>query len=459
MSNPVETKRTPAENGSVSLSDRVRSLRLGQPGARPGRSRGNVLPWAVCVILLGMTAAFGYRAYRVGPATPVAPADGGKSGQSGDAAGPSGYTMASAGEVQLQSKGYVVAVHPVQVSPKVGGMLLWVDPNLEEGRLFRKGQELARIEDVDYKAERDQFLHSLRSAEARLAELKEGGRKEEKDQAKADLEEAEENYKLAARDLERGEQLRRGSPGAIAPNELDKLRSTYRAATERLKRARAGVRLMDVGRKERIDAAEAEVRQNRAMLDKAQWRLDNCIIRAPVTGTILSKKAEEGNIVNPSAFSSGISASLCDIADLTDIEIDLSVQERDVAQVREGQRCLVMPEAYQSHKPFLRDYPSGYVGYVSRLMPTADRGKGAIPVRVRIPRHEILKAGRRRQAEAVTAGLGLAAPALPGPGFPRAFLAQRAAALDPNALVAGVFLRPDMGALVSFLRDHYHGEK
>jgi hypothetical protein len=69
-----------------------------------------------------------------------------------------------------------------------------------------------------------------------------------------------------------------------------------------------------------------------------------------------------------------------------------------------------MPEAYQNDKRFLAKHPQGYIGYVSRLMPTADRAKGAVPVRVRIPAEQI------PQAE------------------------------------AGKYLRPDMGALVSFKR-------
>jgi HlyD family secretion protein len=113
------------------------------------------------------------------------------------------------------------------------------------------------------------------------------------------------------------------------------------------------------------------------------------------------------NLVNPSAFSSGISASLCEMADLTQVEIDLAIQERDVALLHPGQACLIMPEAFQKHKPFLEKHPKGYQGYISRLMPTADRAKGAIPVRVWVKNISVEE--------------------------------------------AGLYLKPDMGALVSFL--------
>src|SRR5262249_56377065 len=126
--------------------------------------------------------------------------------------------------------------------------------------------------------------------------------------------------------------------------------------------------------RERIEAAKDDVEPAEADLVKAKWKLDNCTVRAPVSGTILTKKAEEGNIVNPIAFN--VSASLCDMADLTDLEVDLSIQERDIAQVFADQKCRVVPEAYPDRPP--------YQGVVSRLMPTADRAKGAIPVRVKL---------------------------------------------------------------------------
>jgi hypothetical protein len=110
--------------------------------------------------------------------------------------------------------------------------------------------------------------------------------------------------------------------------------------------------------------------------------------------------------VNPAAFN--ISASLCDMADLTELEVDMSIQERDIASVFKGQKCYVMPEAFQSYGPFLKVHPQGYEGVVSRLMPIADRAKGAIPVRVKIT-------------------------------------------IPPDE--EGVYLKPDMGVVVSFRRE------
>jgi HlyD family secretion protein len=357
-------------------------------------------------VLLLTTVAFGYRAYRVGPALPsdVPPVDTAKPAP----AAPAASGTSAAGEGVLQSKGYVIPVSQVQVSPKVGGQLVWINPRFEEGRLFKEGEVLARIERVDYESDYNQALFALAASSERLADLKKTMPEEIK-QAEAELEEARSSGTQQKLELDRNRRL--ASTSAIAQRELEQARYAYEATMARVKKLEASVRILKDSRFERrVKTAEAEVNQARAFLDKAKWRLDNTEIKATVTGTVLTKKAELGNIVNPSAFSSGISASLCDMADLTRLEIDLSVQERDIANVRNGQRCTIMPEAYKDDKEFLSKHPQGYKGEVSRLMPTADRAKGAVPVRVRV---------------------------LPG---------------EISDDEAGQYLRPDLSATVSFLR-------
>ena len=133
---------------------------------------------------------------------------------------------------------------------------------------------------------------------------------------------------------------------------------------------------------ERIQVAQAQVDSIEAELVKAKWRLDNCLVKAPASGIILNKKAEEGNMVNPAAFN--VSANLCEMANLTQLEVDLTIQERDFAKIKPRMECNVMPEAYRNSKEFLAKYPKGYTAFLSRAMPQADRAKGAIPVRVKV---------------------------------------------------------------------------
>ena len=161
--------------------------------------------------------------------------------------------------------------------------------------------------------------------------------------------------------------------------------------------------MLESSRGKKVAAAEAEVREAEADLVKARWRLDNCKIRAPIDGTILKKNAEEGNLVNPIAMNG--SYSLCDLADLSDLEVELTIEERNISKVIPGQKCKVRTDAYPERV---------YEGVVSRLMPIADRNKAAIPVRVKVtvPREE-----------------------------------------------EGIYLKPDMTAMVSFLKNTPTPEK
>jgi multidrug resistance efflux pump len=386
------------------LSDRVRSLRLnGQQTARPSRLR--MLPWAVASVLLLTTVAFGYRAYRVDVA--LADLEDGKvevhPTKKTVGTGTSSYdttpttSLAAVGEVVLQAKGYIVPISLVQVSPKIGGQLVWINPNFEEGKRFKEGEVLARIEDVDYQAEYDQADAAYETATKRWDELLRTLPEEIK-QAEAELEEAQQLAQQLKLDLDRNKRLVRGS--AVAQKDYEQAQFTYTSTQARVRRLEATLRMIrDARSNRRVLAAEFEMKQARAVRKKAGIRLSWTRIVAPISGTILTKKAELGNIVNPSAFSSGISASLCEMADLQALEVDLSIQERDVAQVKDNQPCLVMPEAYQADKEFLRRHPQGYVGYVSRLMPQADRAKGAVPVRVRIKDIPEAEAGRYLRPE------------------------------------------------------------
>ncbi|HEY7312474.1 MAG TPA: efflux RND transporter periplasmic adaptor subunit [Gemmataceae bacterium] len=379
MTQTRELERSPVENGSGSLNDRVRSLRLTQQSAT--KSRTAVLPWALCVILLLTSAAFGYRAYRVGSLN----AAGDSSTTSDRNPAPPASTapttsVASSGEVVLQAKGYVIPAHQVQVSPKVGGMILKLNEKFEEGQFFNKGEVLAWLETDDYEAD---WKHAVAARDAAYQRKEEAkcNRPEEIKAALNELKESEETLKQLDLDLRRSERL--VGTTALSAKEYEQSKFPRDAMKRRVDRLRFQYDLMKKGpREEKQKAAEADWKAAEADVARTKWRLDNCEIKAPISGHILTKKAEKGNVVNPLAFT--ISSSLCEMADLGDLEIDLSVQERDIARVEEGQLCTAIPEAYQNHEPFRKRHPRGYEGKVIRLMPIADLSKGAINVRVKV---------------------------------------------------------------------------
>lgn len=375
------------------LSDRVRLLKLPKQ-APASAARSNWLPWSLCFAFALSTAYLGYQSLtKTTNSSPVVVSNKtSTSSPDSSVQSPTAAPIASDGGVALESKGYIIPAHQILVSPKVSGMI--VELHIEEGKRVKKGDVLARLEDTDYRADVQRATAHLAAASHRLNEMENGNRPAEIAGAKAELEEARAMIEQYKSEFLRNNKLR--PTKALSDREFEQAESAFRSGERKIERLQHAYSLMVEGpRKERIEIARAEVEQAKAELTKAQWRLDNCTIFAPITGTILKKNAEEGNIVNPIAFNG--SYSLCDLADLADLEVDLNIQERDVSRVFKGQKCQVRAEAFPTRV---------YEGVVSRLMPIADRAKGAIPVRVK---------------------------------------------LTVPADEEGVYLKPEMGAIVSFL--------
>ncbi len=371
---PVHSLDTPlTHKGSVPLDVRVRSLRLeDKPASRP---RAAVIPWALCVILLLTTVAFGYRAYRVGSTMPIASSDGStESTLPVTEPTPTPSAPTAAGEVVLQSKGYVVSAHQVKLGAKVGGTIAKLSERLEEGQFFKAGEALAWLETDEYEAEYQHAVSARESAKQRYEELEHGNRPQEIQASLNELKEAEANLEQLERDLRRSQQLIGTS--ALTVKDFEQARFSRDAMKRRVMRLSFVHDLMESGaRKEKRDAAKADWKAAEADAAKAKWRLDNCTVRAPFDGHLLSKNVEVGSVVSTPTI-------LGEFANLGALEIEVSVQERDIARLEVGQKCRVVPEAFQNHEPFRKLHPRGYQGRVARLMPLADRSKGAVNVRV-----------------------------------------------------------------------------
>ena len=397
----------------ASLEERVKSLKISSSPETQSMPKSTIFAWGLCLIMMIVTGLMAWRSYKMTPTgtdsvqqklpSQINKSSGTDTVKTGSEKSPPAPSVPGKENIVLEAKGYIIPMHQIQVSPKVPGMIekLYV----EEGKRVKKGDVLAVLESIDYKADFDKAKAVLQAATQRKLEIKNGNRPEEIEQSKQEYLECLSNLEQLRSDLVRNRRLT-GS-ASLSQREMDVASFSFEGVERKCSKLKSAYDLMVKGpREEKLKAAEAEVDQAVADLAKAQWRLNNCVIVAPVSGVILTKKSEEGNIINPAAFN--ISASLCEMADLTDLEVELSIQERDVASVFKGQKCLVMPEAFQNYAPFLKIHPKGYEGTISRLMPIADRGKGAIPVRVKIK-------------------------------------------VSPEE--EGVYLKPDMGVIVAFMKD------
>jgi HlyD family secretion protein len=415
---PPSLKATPPDdNGRVSLSDRVRSLRLVNTSGSAAKPRSAWLPWGLTAIALATAAAFGWRAYRLAPAGSSQVAEQSADGEAGNANGDrspttntSGSTAlggspgstAATGEVVLDSKGYLIAAHQIQLSPQVGGEIIWLDPNFKEGAVYKKGDRLAEIDPVLFAAQLDSANAALRVAETNLTQVQTGSTLQDIEAAKDQLQNLAAKLELSRID----ERYFQAAGFAVTQHDKDKAAAQVKVDKSAYEGQKATILKLETSLDEQRLVAKAQVLSAKAAVQQAEKQLKNCTIVAPTSGIILSKKAELGGYVNPLAF--GAAGYLCEMADLHDLEVELDIQERDISRVTTGQHCRIMPEAGQHDDAFLKTHPHGYDGVVSRRMPVANRAKGAVTVRVRV---EI-----------------------------------------PEQEPSGEYLLPDMGALVSFLK-------
>jgi HlyD family secretion protein len=363
------------------LQDRVRSLRLSRipDGASYFRT---IAAWGLGVLILVICGWLGYQAIESRQARQKESA--GKESDSGESK-PAAETSKTGkdtrpvstpalpkGEIALEAKGYIIPAHQSLVSPKVSGMI--VESLIEEGKRFKAGDLLAVIESKEYQYDLDRAVAAEQAAGARWREAQRRLKDMELEvnQTQAQIDEVAEQIKQIQQDWDRKDSLRKN--GNVTKQELEEIESKMQVALKKRKQLEFAHELMKTAaRQERLDAAKGDWDTAKAEVDKAKWKVDNCRIVAPIKGTILRKNAEKGNNVNPIAQMG--STSLCEMADLSDLEVELNIPERDIALVRVGQRCTVRADAYSDRV---------YHGYVSRLMPIADRAKAAVPVRVKV---------------------------------------------------------------------------
>jgi len=344
------------------LNERLRSLKIERPEIPP-RITGTRTPK---LVLLGVAAlialvAFAYLFF-FSSAKPISVARVGV-----ETAG------ASSGESVLTASGYVVAHHKIAVGAKVMGRVAWI--GVEKGDTVTEGQVLVRLEDSEFRAQVNQANANLAAAQARLDRLRSGSRPQEKLKDKAAVLEAEANLKNAEAEYQRTETLYRS--GVTSKAELDRALAQRDSARALVEAARQSSQMTDIGpRKEEIRAAEAEVQQMKAAVDYARTQLAATEIKAPVAGTVLERIVERGEMVTPSAFGgSGARTSVVDLADLTDLQIELDISQVDFARLKMGQKAEIIPEAF----PNLR-----FAGFIEEIAPEANRAKATVQIKVKV---------------------------------------------------------------------------
>ena len=233
----------------------------------------------------------------------------------------------------LNATGRVSAWRKAAVSTKATGRLEWL--GVQEGTRVKQGEVIARLENLDVSASRDSALATTAAARANL------------EQGEAEWRDAESSYKRS-QDL--------FSKKFISESTLD----TARARSEKAKAAVSSL-------KAAIGVAEANARQ-------AGVAVEQTLIRAPFDGVVLTKNANVGDIITPFSSATDSKGAVVNMADMETLEVEADVSEASLSKVKVGMPTEIQLDAY----PDVR-----LLGEVSRVVPTVDRTKATLLVKVK----------------------------------------------------------------------------
>jgi RND family efflux transporter MFP subunit len=221
----------------------------------------------------------------------------------------------------ISANGYVVARTKASVSAKIPGRLSYL--GVSEGSRVRRGEIIARLESGDVAAALEAARANVGTVEAQLAQ--------------------------ARRDLARAEQLKKSD--VVSDLDVENART-------------------------QVDVLTAQLASAHAQVDLSAANLENTNVRAPFDGTVLRKDAEVGEIVAPSSAGGGLTrTAIVTMADLGTLEVEVDVNEAYIAQVRNGQAARITLDAYPD---------TSFDGRVRQVVPTADRQKATVLVKVAI---------------------------------------------------------------------------
>jgi RND family efflux transporter MFP subunit len=233
----------------------------------------------------------------------------------------------------LNASGYVTPRRRATVAAKITGRVTGVF--FDEGVHVRDQQELATLDDSDVR-------RALDSAKA------------DRDASQAAIADFEVQLKYAEVELKRSDSLQ--AAGVQSQEALDNAR--MQANSLRAK----------------IALAKSQVASSVARIGEAQQAVDNCVIRAPFDGIIVSKDAQVGEMVSPISAGGGFTRTgIATIVDMNSNEIEVDVNESYIARVKPGQKAIATLDAYPDWQ-----IPSS----VRTVIPTADRQKATVKVRV-----------------------------------------------------------------------------
>jgi RND family efflux transporter MFP subunit len=236
-------------------------------------------------------------------------------------------------EALLNASGYVTPRRRATIAAKITGRVTGVF--FDEGTHVAENQLLATLDDSDTRKALDAAKADYQASKAAIADF-------------------EVQLKNARIQLHRAEQLQ--NAGVQTQEQLDNARTNADSLQAK------------------IALAQSQVISADTRIQEAQQAVDNCTIRAPYAGIVVSKDAQVGEMVSPISAGGGFTRTgIATIVDMNSNEIEVDVNESYISRVQDGQPVTAILDAYPDW-----EIPSR----VRTIIPSADRQKATVKVRV-----------------------------------------------------------------------------
>ncbi len=247
----------------------------------------------------------------------------------------SGSSAAIGGASLLDASGYIVARRRATVSSKITGKVVEVD--LEEGQRVEAGEIVARLDDSNWRAAVDQATAQVQQSEASLAA-------------------SQTAFNDSKPIFERNKKQKEAA--VISAQDFDQAQASFNASQSNLL------------------VAQRTVQSARASLEMAKRNLDDTIVRAPFSGVVTEKAAQPGEMVSPMSAGGGFTRTgIGTIVDMDSLEVEVDVSENFINRVKPQQPVAIKLNAYPDWE---------IPGAVIATIPTADRSKATVKVRIAI---------------------------------------------------------------------------
>jgi len=281
------------------------------------------------------------------------------------------FGCSSHNEETISATGTIEATEII-LSAQVGGQIKRVIA--DEGDVAWIGDTLLIIDNTDWVYQLEQARGGYEMAEAQFRLALKGAREE-------DVIQSEANYENAKDDLKRMEELFHSR--SVSEKQLDDARTRFTISEQMWEKMKRG------SRQEEIDAARARRDQTKAQMASLQKKVNDCMVIAPIAGTMTKRYVEQGELA-----STGM--ALYKISNLSSMDITIYVSELDLPKVKLNQKAIVNIDAFKK-----KDY-EGKVTFISstaeftpkNIQTNDERTKLVFSVKVKVPNPDgTLKAG------------------------------------------------------------------